>query len=103
MAPENAEYLASGPRFSTACDSNCPGVSENKVCDASSGMNGPPANDRISSAIAIAMAPAASHPPKEILVEIEPGLHYIYGLETVTNDLRVFPNYLLQCFCHILE
>lgn len=72
MAPEKAEYLAREPRFSTACDCNCPGVSENKVCDASSGMNGPPANDRISSAIAIATAPAASPPTKEILVEMEP-------------------------------
>jgi hypothetical protein len=64
-APEKAEYLASGPKFSTACDSNCPGVSENKVWDASSGMNGPPTNDRISSAIAIAI-----NPPNEILVEM---------------------------------
>jgi len=69
-APEKAEYLASGPKFSTACDSNCPGVSENKVWDASSGMNGPPTNDRISSAIAIAIAPAATPPQKEILVEM---------------------------------
>ena len=71
MAPEKAEYLASGPKFSTACDSNCPGVSENNVCDASSGMNIPPANDLIISAIAIAIAPAASPPEKELLVEIE--------------------------------
>ncbi|MEP6576075.1 MAG: hypothetical protein ABJB85_06590 [Nitrososphaerota archaeon] len=40
-----AEYLARGPKFSTACDSNSPGVSENNVWDASSGRNGPPTSD----------------------------------------------------------
>src|SRR5919199_4991534 len=30
-APINAEYLASGPSVSTARDSTCPGVRENKV------------------------------------------------------------------------
>jgi hypothetical protein len=30
-APINAEYLAKGPRLSTACDSTSPGVSENKA------------------------------------------------------------------------
>ena len=55
-----------GPKFSTACDSNCPGVSENRVCDASSGMKDPPANDRISRDIAIAIAPAASPNIKEL-------------------------------------
>src|ERR1041384_8782673 len=51
IEPIKAEYLASGPKFSTACDSNSPGVSENKVCDASSGRNGPPASDLINSEI----------------------------------------------------
>lgn len=80
MAAENAEYLASGPRFCTACDSNCPGVSENNVCEAISGMNIPPANDLIISAIAIAMAPAASPPANEVLTVI----------------VRVFPSYALD-------
>ena len=38
-APINAEYFAIGPNVSTACDSTSPGVIENKVWDASSGMN----------------------------------------------------------------
>ena len=58
MAAVKAEYFARGPKFSTACDSNSPGVSENKVCDASSGRNGPPVSDLISSEIPIASAPA---------------------------------------------
>jgi hypothetical protein len=74
MAPEKAEYLASGPKFDTACDSNCPGVSENNVCDASSGMNIPPAYDRITSAIAMAMAPAARPATKDPLVGTVPDL-----------------------------
>jgi hypothetical protein len=41
IASVNAEYLARGPKFFTACDSNCPGVSENRVCDARYGMKGP--------------------------------------------------------------
>lgn len=32
-------YFARGPRFFTAADSICPGVSEKRVCEASSGMN----------------------------------------------------------------
>jgi hypothetical protein len=71
IAPVNAEYLARGPKFSTACDSNCPGVSENRVCYASSGMKGLPAKGRISSDIVIATAPAASPRMKE-LPEIPP-------------------------------
>ena len=70
MATEKAEYLANEPKFSTAYDSNCPGVSENNVCDASSGTNIAPANDRIINAIAIAMAPAATPPAKEAPAEI---------------------------------
>ena len=68
IAAVKAEYLAGGPKFSTACDSNCPGVSENRACDASSGMNGPPANDRIINDIAIATAPAASPRTKAMAV-----------------------------------
>ena len=71
MAPVNAEYLARGPNVPTACDSNCPGVSANKVWDASSGIKGPPAYDRIIRDIAIATAPAAS-PPTNEMVEFVP-------------------------------
>ena len=70
MAPEKAEYLANEPKFCTACDTNCPGVSENNVCDASSGTNIAPANDRIINAIAIAITPAATPPAKEAPAEI---------------------------------
>ncbi len=66
IAAVKAEYLARGPKFSTACDSNCPGVRENRVCDASYGMNGPPANDRISNDIAMATAPAARPKTKAV-------------------------------------
>src|SRR5919199_6681 len=59
-APINAEYLASGPNVSTARDSICPGVSENKVCDAISGRNDPPTSNLISNEIATAIAPATS-------------------------------------------
>ena len=62
MAPINAEYLASGPNVSTACDSISPGVRENKVWDATSGRNGLPANNLRSKDTAIAIAPAASPP-----------------------------------------
>ena len=31
IEPINAEYLARGPKFSTACDSNSPGVTENNA------------------------------------------------------------------------
>jgi len=67
MAAVKAEYFARGPKFSTACDSNSPGVSENKVCDASSGRNGPPASDLISSEIPIASAPATIPAIKDLL------------------------------------
>ena len=70
MAPINAEYLASDPNVSTACDSTSPGVSENKVWDAISGMNGPPKNNLRSKDTAIAMAPAASPPINNIVIEV---------------------------------
>jgi hypothetical protein len=78
------------PKFCTPCDSNCPGVSENKACDASSGMNVPPANDRIRSAIAVAMA--CSKFSSEGNTNGDGFFHHIYGLKTVNNDLRVFRN-----------
>ena len=59
-APINAEYLATGPKVPTACDSTSPGVSENKVWDASSGMNVTPKKVRSAKATAIAMAPLTS-------------------------------------------
>ncbi|HZD12729.1 MAG TPA: hypothetical protein VE177_04330 [Candidatus Binatus sp.] len=60
-----AEYLARGP-FSTACYSNSPGVSENKVWDASSGRNGPPASDLMRSEIPMARAPATIPATKDL-------------------------------------
>ncbi len=67
MAAVKAEYFASGPKFSTACDSNSPGVSENNVWDASSGRNGPPRNDLVMSDIAMAKAPATIPAKKNLL------------------------------------
>lgn len=67
IAAIKAEYLARGPKFSTACDSNSPGVSENKVCDASSGMNDPPASDLINSEIPMARAPATTPAVKDFV------------------------------------
>ncbi len=72
MAPIKAEYLASEPKVSTACDSTSPGVSENKVWDATSGINGPPKNNLRSKDIAIAMAPAASPPINDRGIEVWP-------------------------------
>ena len=59
-APINAEYFAMGPNVSTACDSTSPGVTENKVWDASSGMNIALRKVRNAKATAIAMAPLIS-------------------------------------------
>ena len=67
IAAIKAEYLARGPKFSTACDSNSPGVSENKVCDASSGRNDPPASDLINSEIPMARAPATTPAVKDFV------------------------------------
>ncbi len=67
IAAIKAEYLARGPKFSTACDSNSPGVSENKVWDASSGRKGPPASDLINSEIPMARAPATIPAAKDFL------------------------------------
>ena len=49
-----------GPNVSTASDSISPGVIENKVWDASSGMNIAPENVRRYKETAIAMAPLMS-------------------------------------------
>ena len=59
MEPIKAEYLARGPKFSTACDSNSPGVTENNAWDAISGRNNPPVVSFIISDTATATAPAA--------------------------------------------
>jgi len=69
MEAIKAEYLASGPKFSTACDLMAPGVIENNVCEASSGMNGNPINDLNSSATPIAMEPDAK-PATKALEEV---------------------------------
>lgn len=59
IEPIKAEYLASGPKFSTACDSNSPGVIENNAWDAIWGRNNPPLNSFTISDTATATAPAA--------------------------------------------
>ena len=59
-APINAEYFAIEPNVSTACDSISPGVSENKVWDASSGMNIPPKKILCTKDTATAIAPVTS-------------------------------------------
>ena len=59
-APRKAEYFAIGPNVSTACDSISPGVSENKVWDASSGMNIELKKVREARDTAIAIAPPTS-------------------------------------------
>ena len=43
IAVVNAAYFASEPNVSTEKDSTCPGVRENSVWEASSGINNPPA------------------------------------------------------------
>ena len=59
IEPIKAEYLASGPKFSTACDSNSPGVIENNAWEAISGRNNPPVSSFTISDTATATAPAA--------------------------------------------
>ena len=90
MAAMKAEYLAKGPKFSTACDSNSPGVSENKVWDAISGRKGPPASDLISSEIPIASAPATIPAIKDFLNLVTFFDCHIYFFNV--NDLRFFPH-----------
>ena len=63
--PIKVEYLARGPRFSIAWDSTSPGVSENNVCDASSGRNNPPRKILKMSDIDIDTNPTTSPAEKE--------------------------------------
>ena len=68
--PIKVEYLARGPKVSIAWDSNSPGVSENNVCDASSGRNNPPANTLRMIDIDIDTSPATSPAEKENKTEL---------------------------------
>ena len=68
--PIKVEYLARGPKVSIAWDSNSPGVSENNVCDASSGRNNPPANTLMIIDIDIDTSPATSPAEKENKTEL---------------------------------
>jgi hypothetical protein len=69
IAPIKAEYLASGPNVPTAWDSTDPGVSENRVWDAISGIKGPlNVNLRIN-AMAIATAPVQRPTMNDNLME----------------------------------
>lgn len=70
IAPINAEYLASGPKVPTAWDSIAPGVSENKVCDAISGIKGPLSANLRTKATATAIAPVQRPTMNENLMEI---------------------------------
>jgi hypothetical protein len=89
VAPIKDEYLARGPRVSTACDSTSPGVRENNVNDATSGMNKAPANNRKSIPTATAIAPATIPPKKYDLGERAIANLLIF---LVKYDLRLFPN-----------
>ena len=64
------EYLARGPKVSIAWDSNSPGVSENNVCDASSGRNNPPAKTLKIIDIDIDTSPTTSPAEKENKCEL---------------------------------
>lgn len=66
----NAEYLAIGPKVPTAWDSTDPGVSENKVWEAISGINGALNANLKTKAMAIATLPAHSPPINDNLMEI---------------------------------
>ena len=63
--PIKVEYLERGQKVSIDLDSNSPGVSENNVCDASSGRDNPPANTLIMIIIAIDTSPATIPAEKE--------------------------------------
>ena len=62
--------MARGPKFSTAWDSIAPGVRENKVCDATSGIKGPLAANLRTKAIAIAIPPVQIPTMNASLLEI---------------------------------
>ena len=66
-----AEYFARGPNVSIAWDSNSPGVSENNVCDASSGKNNPPTNILIIIDTAIDTSPATIPKANENKIEFD--------------------------------
>ncbi len=70
VAPIKDEYFARGPSVCTACDSTSPGVSENRVNDAISGINRPSANNLRSKDIVTATAPATRPPTKNDFDEI---------------------------------
>jgi len=65
IEPMKAEYFARGPKVSIAWDSNSPGVSENNVCDASSGRNNPLTATLIIIDIAIDTSPTTIPAEKE--------------------------------------
>ena len=77
--------MASGPNVPTAWDSIDPGVRENKVCEAISGMNGPLNANLRSNAIDTAIAPAQSPATNDSLMEI--CITIIYSLSYL-NQIR---------------
>ena len=70
IAPTRAEYLARGPKVSTAWDSIAPGVRENSVCDAISGIKGPLNANLRTRAIATAIPPVQIPTMNANLIEI---------------------------------
>ena len=71
IEPMKVEYFARGPNVSIAWDSNSPGVSENNVCDASSGKNNPPTNTLIITDTAIDTSPATIPKANENKIEFD--------------------------------
>ena len=96
IAPIKAEYLASGPNVPTAWDSTDPGVSENRVWDAISGIKGPlNANLRIN-AMAIATVPVQRPTMNDNLMErclIMQSLSYLSQLR-----FKFFPKFCSGMF-----
>ena len=93
VAPMKEVYLARGPRVCTACDSTSPGIRENNVNDAISGINNPPANNRRIRDIATAIAPATIPPRKYDLEDIRTVVNSnLLWFFLARYDLSLFPN-----------
>ena len=91
VAPIKDVYLARGPRVCVAWDSISPGVRENNVNDAISGMNNPPAYNLRIRDIATAHAPATIPPIKNDLEEIRIANTSLLWFFLFNYDLSLFP------------
>ncbi len=96
IAPIKAEYLASGPNVPTAWDSTDPGVSENRVWDAISGIKGPLNANLRSKAIDIATAPAQRPTMNDNLMD----RYFIMLSLSYLNQVRFkfFPKFCFSLF-----